>query len=216
MSQSRTDLHALFKTGAKPSEDDFKALIDSAVNIEDDAAGKPSGEDVPFTIGAQGESAKNLLDFKDDEATLWRLNQHENSEDKTGLQLATGSGSSRLFIESSSGKVGVNTQEPTAQVHIQQVVEETALRVDSMSRQSLFVVGPDGKVGVGSDPGSARLTVNGNADISGAIAAAGTSASSFMGKVGVGVADPKIHLAIGDNDTGLQQQGDGRVSNLYQ
>lgn len=32
------------------------------------------------------------------------------------------------------------------------------------------------------------------------------------GNVGIGVTDPKIHLAIGDNDTGLQQQGDGELA----
>ncbi len=32
------------------------------------------------------------------------------------------------------------------------------------------------------------------------------------GNVGIGVADPKIHLAIGDNDTGLHQQGGGELA----
>lgn len=31
-------------------------------------------------------------------------------------------------------------------------------------------------------------------------------------KVGIGTNAPKIHLAIGDNDTGLQQQGDGQLA----
>jgi hypothetical protein len=32
------------------------------------------------------------------------------------------------------------------------------------------------------------------------------------GKVGIGTTTPKIHLAIGDDDTGLQQQGDGKLA----
>ena len=31
----------------------------------------------------------------------------------------------------------------------------------------------------------------------------------ISGKVGIGITNPKIHLAIGDDDTGLKQQGDG-------
>ena len=50
-------------------------------------------------------------------------------------------------------------------------------------------------VGIGITNPQAKLHVNGNAVIS--------------GKVGIGTTTPKIHLAIGDDDTGLQQQGDG-------
>lgn len=34
----------------------------------------------------------------------------------------------------------------------------------------------------------------------------------IYGNVGIGTNDPKIQLAIGDNDTGLQQQGDGELA----
>ncbi|GBF55747.1 hypothetical protein N0824_03632 [Microcystis sp. 0824] len=50
-------------------------------------------------------------------------------------------------------------------------------------------------VGIGINQPQAKLDVGGNAVIS--------------GKVGIGTTTPKIHLAIGDDDTGLQQQGDG-------
>ena len=39
----------------------------------------------------------------------------------------------------------------------------------------------------------------------------GTSGLLVSGNVGIGTTNPKIHLAIGDNDTGLQQQGDGKL-----
>ena len=55
-------------------------------------------------------------------------------------------------------------------------------------------------VGIGINQPQAKLHVGGNAVIS--------------GKVGIGTTTPKIHLAIGDDDTGLKQQGDG-ILDIY-
>lgn len=101
--RTRQELQNLFKQGAKPSGDDFKDFIESTLNITDDGIEKYSGTD-PLKIKAYGKE-ENFLDFVG-ETNTWRINQKPN-EDKQGLNFST-SGSSKLFIESSSGNVGIS------------------------------------------------------------------------------------------------------------
>ena len=56
----------------------------------------------------------------------------------------------------------------------------------------------DGKVGIGTTAPSAKLHVSGDAIVSGQLA--------------IRTTNPTIDLAIGDNDTGLKQQGDGQLA----
>ena len=81
------------------------------------------------------------------------------------------------------GNVGIGTSRPQAKLHVN-------------GGDALI----SGKVGIGITNPAAKLHVNdGDAVIS--------------GKVGIGISkNPKIHLAIGDDDTGLQQQGDGELA----
>ena len=58
----RNELKELFKTGAKPSGDDFQAFIDSTLNIKEDGIEKPNSDDTPLKITVQGAEEK-LLDF---------------------------------------------------------------------------------------------------------------------------------------------------------
>ncbi len=107
---SRNELKELFKTGAKPSGDDFKAFIDSTLNIKDDGIEKPSGADSPLKITAQGADEK-LLDFYAGETKTWSINQ------KSGLNISN-AGGSKLFIDKSSGNVGLGTTNPRAKLEI--------------------------------------------------------------------------------------------------
>ena len=107
---SRNELKELFKTGAKPSGDDFKAFIDSTLNIKDDGIEKPSGANTPLKITAQGAD-ENLLDFYSGETRTWSIDQ------KTGLNISY-AGESQLFIENESGNIGLGTTNPGAKLEI--------------------------------------------------------------------------------------------------
>jgi len=67
-----------------------------------------------------------------------------------------------------------------------------------------------GNVGVGGVPGSEQLKVQGNSAITGSLAVAATT--TLAGNVAVATTNPKIHLAIGDDDTGLNQEADGELA----
>ena len=96
------------------------------------------------------------------------------------------------------GKVGIGTRQPQAKLH----VNGNAVIND--------------KVGIGTTDPQAKLHVNGDAVIKAKLNVNGDAV--INGKVGIGVrtpstdAPPKIHLAIGDDDTGLKQQGDGELA----
>lgn len=113
--KTRNELKEIFKTGAKPSGDDFKAFIDSTLNVSDDGIAKASGADTPLKINAQGTDEK-LLDFYTGETKTWSINQ-KPADDKSGLNIAT-PGGSKLFIESSTGDVGIGTTSPGAKLEI--------------------------------------------------------------------------------------------------
>ncbi|NER81908.1 MAG: hypothetical protein F6K42_20550, partial [Leptolyngbya sp. SIO1D8] len=145
--KNRTQLQALFKSGAKPSQGDFRDFIDSVLNINDDGIEKPPGTDTPLKISAQGDT-ENLLDFYVDDLNTWRLNQKPTGANP-GLNFETG-GLSKLFIESGTGNLGLSTTQPIAKLHIQQSGSQDALRIeDEASDTTPLVVDTEGKVGIG-------------------------------------------------------------------
>ncbi len=126
--KTRTELKELFKTGAKPSGDDFKAFIDSTLNITDDGIAKAAGADTPLKINAQGTDEK-LLDFYTGETKTWSINQ-KPADDKSGLNIAT-PGGSKLFIDSSTGNVGIGTTSPSAKLEVNGNLETNSARIDN-------------------------------------------------------------------------------------
>ncbi len=157
--KSRSELQGLFKTGAKPSQEDFADFIESTLNIKDDGIEKPSGADTPLKITVQGEDEK-LLDFYAGEAKTWSINQ-KPGENKVGLNISN-SGGSKLFIESSSGNVGLSIDQPTAKLHIQQTGNQDALRIDDeLKNTTPFLINKDGNVGIGTTSPGAKLDVSG-------------------------------------------------------
>ncbi|MEM8639445.1 MAG: tail fiber domain-containing protein [Cyanobacteria bacterium P01_G01_bin.54] len=163
--KTRDQLQNLFKSGTKPSEADFKDLIGSSLNLQDDGIEKPAEADSPLKISAQGE-LENVLDFYGGQAHTWRLNQ-KPTKTAQGLNLATAAGESKLFIESSTGNLGVSTLTPAAKLHIVQASEnQPALRIDdTLNDTTPLVVDAAGQVGIGTDAPTTQLTVKGAAKI---------------------------------------------------
>ncbi|WP_445633109.1 hypothetical protein NSTC745_04728 [Nostoc sp. DSM 114161] len=113
--KSRSELQGLFKTGTKPSQQDFADFIESTLNIKDDGIEKPSGPDTPLKITAQGTDEK-LIDFYAGETKTWSFDQKPD-KDKIGLNISN-SGGSKLFITSSTGNVGIGTTTPGAKLEV--------------------------------------------------------------------------------------------------
>ncbi|NEQ30870.1 MAG: hypothetical protein F6K04_07690, partial [Leptolyngbya sp. SIO4C5] len=194
--KNRTQLQALFKTGAKPSEDDFRDLIDSVLNIHDDGIEKPPGVDTPLKILARGET-ENLLDFYADDIQTWRLNQQPAGANP-GLNFETG-GISKLFVESSSGNLGLSITQPTAKLHIQQSGSQDALRIDDEANDTTpLLIDAAGNVGIGKAQPDKTLDVNGDAAIAGTLSV--TQTSTLTGNVGIGTAaDDELKLNVAGN-----------------
>jgi hypothetical protein len=164
--KSRSELKEIFKTGAKPSQQDFADFIESTLNVKDDGIEKPSGANTPLKITAQDTDEK-LLDFYAGETKTWSINQ-KPGENKIGLNISN-AGGSKLFIDSSNGNVGLSIDQPTAKLHIQQTGNEDALRIDELKGTTPFLIDKDGNVGIGTSTPSAKLEVSGDLKVIGAI-----------------------------------------------
>lgn len=190
--KSRKDLYELFKTGAKPSEQNFKDLIDSALNIRDDGIETPTGSDTPLKITAHGEK-ENLLDFYVGEAPTWRLSQKPTGA-KPGLNFEAG-GKSKLFIESDSGNVGIGIAIPTCKLHIDQGELKVIASHDANTANIGSFLAKNGRKGIGI--GSDRIEAVGseaNQDIS--LVPKGTGKLSISGDVSIGPDEPNAKLHI--------------------
>ena len=197
--KNRNALRDLFKGGAKPSGQDFSDLIDSVLNSEDDGIEKPSDTSVPLKIVAHGVS-ENLLDFYANTDHTWRLNQKPTGG-KTGLNLETSAGASQLFINSTSGNVGLGNADPKAKLHIKHSGVENALQIDYTATDAKpLVVDAKGNVGIGAAPsaGNEILQVTGNTQMVGELTV--SQRSTLTGNVGIGEAtNPNEKLRVAGN-----------------
>ena len=116
MKRNRTTLKGYFIKGAIPTEANFADLIDSMLTQGDDNIGKLPND--PLRITASG-SEENLLNFYrvqgSAETLSWQLKQ--KPEGKPGLSIGDAT-TSRLFIESGTGNVGIGTNTPGAKLEV--------------------------------------------------------------------------------------------------
>lgn len=117
MNRSRLELKSFFKKGAIPTESQFADLIDNVLLQREDAVVK-TGND-PLNLRAVGpEDAALLFSTSaasgDREAGRVRL---RSGADRPGL-LWTVPGNGRVFLDETTGNLGVGIDAPTARLHV--------------------------------------------------------------------------------------------------
>ncbi|NER96086.1 MAG: hypothetical protein F6J86_19950 [Symploca sp. SIO1B1] len=124
--RNREHLYSKFEQGAKPSEQDFRDLIDSTLNFQDDQIKRKDQElkvAAPLRVTTNPDDTKEtLLKFYAGEENTWSINQ-KPGEDKVGFNISDAKGVSRLFIESEDGNVGIGTTKPSAPLQVKATKE---------------------------------------------------------------------------------------------
>ncbi len=124
--RNRTELKGYFVKNAIPTENNFSDLVDAALVQKDDGIVKLAG--TPLSVEATGDDAsqKDVLalyrSFSESNAA-WRVSLNPRSDPnnpqtaKSGFGISDAGGNNRLFIDASTGYVGIGTNSPTARLH---------------------------------------------------------------------------------------------------
>lgn len=141
----RAQLKDYFKKNKIPKEADFVELIDAAINQREDGVAKLPND--PLSIQAIGEPGdlQRLLNFYSrftDPEPAWSFNMSNKDQDgkvQKGLTI-TSRGSSRLFIQNDTGRIGIGTTDPAGKLQIINASEDaggTSLVVGPASGSNL-------------------------------------------------------------------------------
>lgn len=115
----RDTLKGYFVKNAIPTEANFAALIDGLINQKDDGIAKLPGQPLSLQPDQNDTGLEKVINFYKkfgDEKPAWTLSL--NPQAKPGWSVGDAEGSSKLFIDESSGNVGVGTSEPRAKFHV--------------------------------------------------------------------------------------------------
>lgn len=126
--RTRAELKSYFVKNAIPTEGNFADLMDAVLVQRSDGVVKLAGE--PLSVEAYGDdnSRKQALALYrsfTDSAASWsfdlspRADPADASTARAGLGVCDASGRSRLFIDESTGRVGVGTTAPASPFHVQ-------------------------------------------------------------------------------------------------
>jgi hypothetical protein len=126
--RSRGDLKTFFVKNAIPTESNFADLIDGMLNQRDDGIAKLPNDALMIVAAGDATSQKKAIHFyaaAGDTDPSWTLglNPRQNPADaataKPGFSISDGAGNSRLFVERTTGRIGVGTVGPLqAALHI--------------------------------------------------------------------------------------------------
>lgn len=115
---TRTSLYDIFKTGNKPNQEDFKNVIDSQLNsIDDGIVTTEPGR--PIQLNAQGAEHSVLAMASSEGDVQWQITQR-SADDVAGLAFTPwpSPDTTPLFIKTENNFVGINQNNPAAQLHI--------------------------------------------------------------------------------------------------
>jgi hypothetical protein len=125
--KNRSDLKSYFVKNSIPTESNFAELIDGMLNQKDDGIVKLSGD--PLSIEAAGELAglQKVINFYakfQDANPSWSLQLNPRTDPNTpatakaGFCVADGQSIPRLFIDKTTGNLGVGTITPQARLAV--------------------------------------------------------------------------------------------------
>ena len=125
--RNRTELKSYFVKNSIPKENEFADLIEGMLNQKDDGLVKLPGN--PLSIEAAGADTglKKVINFYrsfGDAKPDWTLNLNPRSKPadpgtaKLGFNISDGESNSRLFIDRSTGNIGIGTIQPSTPLTI--------------------------------------------------------------------------------------------------
>jgi len=123
----RDTLKSYFVKNAVPTAGNFEDLVNAGLNQRDDGIAKLPGE--PLSVQADGDDAsqKKAINFYrnfSDAAPAWTLALSPRSDPRNpqsgraGFGVTDGAGSARLFIDQTTGNLGVGTVTPEARLEV--------------------------------------------------------------------------------------------------
>lgn len=123
--RNRAELKSYFVKNSIPTQRNFEELIDGMLNQKEDGLAKQAG--APLSLAAVGDTQKAINFYASTEAPQqdWTLTLNPRSDPKDasstrrlGLTISDGEDNSRLFIDRSTGNVGIGTITPRGRLDV--------------------------------------------------------------------------------------------------
>ncbi len=170
--KNRQALKPRFVRNAIPAEVDFADLINASLIQADDGIFKLPDE--PLSVVGKTNTPPVLRFYEDASATGWAWQIQLSADSKAGLALASGNNQTRLFLDATTGNVGIGTTSPTAKLQVVGSLAVTgatsiaALATTgtiSMSTDAFYLDSSTKNIGIGTITPTVKLQVAGAASV---------------------------------------------------